>query len=425
MNNALTNDQPFSYQQGLLHAEGVPLDKIAHQFGTPCYVYSRSQLEKNFKTYQQALEHWSHIICYAVKANSNLAVLNVLARLGSGFDIVSQGELERVLKAGGDPKKVVFSGVGKLKEEMARALEVGIHCFNVESESELTALNDVAKSLNTKAPVSLRVNPDVDAQTHPYISTGLKENKFGIPIEEAIRVYQYAHSLPHLEVMGVDCHIGSQLTTISPFEDALDRVLHLVDTLFEQGIKLKHLDMGGGLGVCYQGEQPPSAASVVQMMTSKLQGRNLTLLLEPGRSIAANAGLFLMKTTYLKGHDGKSFAVVDGAMNDLIRPSLYNAWQAIEPVKPRDASDTPEAVYDVVGPVCETGDFIGKDRHLRLQEGDLLAVLGAGAYGFTMSSNYNTRNRVAEVMVDGKECHLIRARETYEHQMAGETVLPE
>ena len=418
-------DNVFHYQNHQLFAENVYLGDIAQKFGTPCYVYSKKAFVQNFKAYQDALAHCPHLICYAVKANSNIAVLNLLAELGSGFDIVSQGELERVLAAGGQPDKVVFSGVGKLKSEMVRALEVGIHCFNIESESELLVLQDVAQSMGKIAPISIRVNPDVDAKTHPYISTGLKENKFGIDIQDALRVYRLAESLSNIQITGVDCHIGSQLTTLPPYKDAFDRVLVLVDKLKSEGIEIKHIDMGGGLGVKYQEESPPSAHEMISIFKDELAARDLSLLLEPGRSIAANAGIFLMQTTYIKGNDVKQFAVTDGAMNDLIRPSLYNAWQAIKPVdlKTEEALSNSHT-YDIVGPVCETGDFIGKDRQLSLSEGDLLAVFGAGAYGFTMSSNYNTRNRAVEIMVDNEQSHVIRKRETYEHQMAGETLLP-
>lgn len=412
----------FDYRNNVLHAEAVNLAQIARQVGTPAYVYSRQAFEQHWQAFDQAFGQHPHLICYAVKANSNLAVLNVLARLGAGFDIVSGGELERVLRAGGDPAKVVFSGVGKLPEEMARALEVGVRCFNVESEAELRKLNEVAAAHGVTAPISLRVNPDVDAQTHPYISTGLKENKFGIDIERALQVYRDAASLSHLRVTGIDCHIGSQLTQLTPFLDALDRVLVQIDALQAEGIQIHHLDIGGGLGVRYRAEQPPTPAEYVQALLAKLGDRKLEIVMEPGRAIAANAGVLLTEVLYLKEAPAKQFAIIDGAMNDLIRPSLYGAWQEIVPVEPRN--DVPEAIYDVVGPVCETGDFLGKDRPLRVVPGDLLAVRSAGAYGFVMSSNYNTRNRAAEVMVDGDHFHIVRSRETFDYQLQLESTIP-
>lgn len=412
----------FTYRDGALHAEHVDLTAAAEQYGTPLYVYSRQALEHHYQQYQSALGDWPGMICYAVKANSNLAVLSVLARLGAGFDIVSQGELERVLAAGGEASRIVFSGVGKQASEMRRALEVGVHCFNVESEAELERLSDVASDMGVSAPVSLRINPDVDAQTHPYISTGLKDNKFGIAIDDAVRIYQKACSLPGLTVKGVDCHIGSQLTEISPFLDALDRLLALVDELSANGIHIEHLDLGGGLGVTYQDEAPASISEFVSAVKQRLQGRSLQLLFEPGRSIAANAGVFVTRVEYLKLSEHKNFAIIDGAMNDLIRPSLYNAWQDIKPVKQH--SDAQLRSYDVVGPVCETGDFLGKDRNLAITSGDLLAVMSAGAYGFVMASNYNTRGRPAEVMVDGQQLHLVRQRETVAEQFATEQCLP-
>lgn len=411
----------FSYQDGLLHAEGVALPELAAQYGTPLYVYSRAALETAYHDYIDALGDWPHLVCFAVKANSNLAVLNVLAQQGAGFDIVSLGELERVLAAGGDANKVVFSGVGKQAHEMKRALEVGVYCFNIESESELERLSAVATAEGKVAKVSLRVNPDVDAQTHPYISTGLKDNKFGVDINQASRIYAKAASLPGIQVTGIDCHIGSQLTQVEPFLDALDRLLNLIDQLAEQGIQIEHLDLGGGLGVTYKDEQPVSAASYMQAVKERLQGRELTLVLEPGRSISANAGVFITQVEYLKMNDHKNFAVVDGAMNDLIRPSLYSAWQEIAPVQQQEG---PVHTYDVVGPICETGDFLGKDRELVIQEGDLLAVMSAGAYGFVMASNYNTRGRSAEVMVDNDQSYLVRERETIESLFAGEHCLP-
>nr|WP_297461022.1 diaminopimelate decarboxylase [uncultured Halomonas sp.] len=413
----------FDYRDGVLYGEEVPLTQIAERFGTPCYVYSKATLARHYRAYSEALGSHPHLICYAVKANSNLAVLNLLARLGAGFDIVSVGELERVLAAGGDPAKVVFSGVAKQADEMARALEVGIKCFNVESLPELERLDSVAGRLGKIAAVSLRVNPDVDAGTHPYISTGLKDNKFGIAVDQALDVYQRAAAMPHVRVVGIDCHIGSQLTELAPFLDALDRLLVLLDRLEERGIQIEHLDLGGGLGVPYQGERPPAPFDYARALLERLEGRNLTLLFEPGRSIAANAGVLLSRVEYLKPGEAKNFAIVDAGMNDLIRPSLYQAWQAILPVDTRSPRES--ASYDVVGPVCETGDFLGKDRELAVAAGDLLAVRSAGAYGFVMASNYNSRPRPPEVMVDGDRVHLIRRRESVESLWAGETLLPE
>ncbi|MBD3656585.1 MULTISPECIES: diaminopimelate decarboxylase [Marinobacter] len=413
----------FNYRDGQLFAEDVPVADIAERFGTPAYVYSRATLERHYRAYDDALAGQPHLVCYAVKANSNLAVLNVLARLGAGFDIVSAGELERVIRAGGDPGRVVFSGVGKQPWEMKRALEAGVRCFNVESDTELDRLNEIAGELGLRAPVSLRVNPDVDAGTHPYISTGLKENKFGIDIADAPRVYARAAAMANLEVIGVDCHIGSQLTSVAPFLDALDRVLALVDRLAEQGITIRHLDMGGGLGVTYDEEHPPEPAEYVEALKARLGDRKLELVLEPGRSIAANAGILLTRVEFLKCTDHHNFAIIDAAMNDLIRPALYSAWQAIIPVVPR--TDTEAREWDLVGPVCETGDFLGKNRRLSLQPGDLLAVRSAGAYGFVMSSNYNTRNRPPELMVDGDRVHVVRRRETLEDQLGPESCLPE
>ncbi|WP_372965057.1 diaminopimelate decarboxylase [Marinobacter sp.] len=413
----------FNYRNGELYAEDVPVARIAAQFGTPSYIYSRATFERHYRAYDDALSGRPHLVCYAVKANSNLAVLNVLAKLGAGFDIVSAGELERVLRAGGEASKVVFSGVGKQEWEMKRALEAGVRCFNVESDTELDRLNKVAGELGVKAPVSLRVNPDVDAGTHPYISTGLKENKFGIDIAEASQVYARAASLSNLDVHGVDCHIGSQLTTVAPFLDALDRVLALIDTLAEKGITIRHLDMGGGLGVTYDDETPPAPAEYVKALLERMGDRKLELILEPGRSIAANAGILLTKVEFLKCTEHRNFAIIDAAMNDLIRPALYSAWQEIVPVQPRNDGD--EKAWDLVGPVCETGDFLGKDRALTLHAGDLLAVRSAGAYGFVMASNYNTRNRPPELMVDGDQVHVVRRRETLEDQLAPESCLPE
>lgn len=405
-----------------LSAELVPLSTIAQRFGTPCYVYSRKALEENFLAWQRALGQHPHLVCYAVKANSNIAVLNLLTRLGAGFDIVSVGELERVLMAGGQAEKVVFSGVGKLPYEIERALDVGIHCFNVESEAELDLIQQIASQKNLKANISLRVNPDVDANTHPYISTGLKENKFGIPVENALAIYQRAARMSHIQIVGVDCHIGSQLTTTAPFLDALDRVLKLVDELQSAGIRLQHLDLGGGLGVTYTNETPPTPAEYIQQVLKKLQGRHFKLMFEPGRSIVANAGLFLTRVQLIKPTPKKYFAVIDGAMNDLIRPALYQAYQRIEPVVQREG---PSRLYDVVGPVCETGDFLGKDRELNIEAGDLLAVRSSGAYGFAMSSNYNSRGRPPEVLVDGDKMYLVRSRETFADLVRGESLLPQ
>ncbi len=412
----------FNYRDGLLHAEAVPLDQIAERFGTPCYVYSRATLERHWHAFDDAFADQPHLICFAVKANSNLAVLNCLARLGSGFDIVSVGELERVLAAGGDPAKVIFSGVGKRADEMRRALEVGIRCFNVESEGELVRLNAVAGELGRLAPVSLRVNPDVDAGTHPYIATGLKENKFGIDIRDALRVYRAAAALPNIRVTGIDCHVGSQLTTVAPFLDALDRVLSLADALNEAGIPIAHLDLGGGLGIRYTDETPPEPAQYAAALLGHLAGRHYEILLEPGRAIVGNAGVLLTQVEYLKHTPHKAFAIIDAAMNDLLRPALYQARQDIVPVQ-TDGEGRRER-YDMVGPVCETGDFLGKDRNLSLAPGDLLAVRGSGAYGFTMASNYNSRPRAAEVMVDGTQAHLVRRRETVAELFAGEATLP-
>lgn len=402
-------------------AENTSVAQLAQQFGTPLYVYSRAALEQHYRAFDEAFASVPHQVCYAVKANSNLAVLNVLARLGAGFDIVSGGELARVLAAGGNPSKVVFSGLGKQAHEIEAALNAGIACFNVESAAEIHRINQVALRLGKKAPISLRVNPDVDAQTHPYISTGLKENKFGVAMEDALAVYQEAAQLQGLEVIGIDCHIGSQLTTTTPFADALDRVLAMIDTLASKGIVIKHLDIGGGLGVRYNNETPPTPAEYANALLPKLQGRNLTVYLEPGRAIAANAGILVTKVEFLKPTNHKNFAIIDAAMNDLIRPSLYSAWMDIIAVTPRN---TPNKVYDVVGAVCETGDFLGKDRELAIEAGDLLAVCGAGAYGFVMSSNYNTRGRAAEVMVDNTQAYIVRRRETINELFALESVLP-
>ena len=413
----------FQYRDGELYAEDVPLQAVAERFGTPCYVYSRATLERHWHAFDDAFGDHPHLVCYAVKANSNLGVLNLLARLGSGFDIVSVGELERVLAAGGAPDKVLFSGVGKQEREMRRALEVGIRCFNVESASELERLNRVAGEMDRRAPISLRVNPDVDAQTHPYISTGLRENKFGIAIEDAAALYRHAQTLPHLAVTGVDCHIGSQLTQLGPFLDALERVLVLVERLQGEGIEIRHLDLGGGLGVRYRDEVPPLPSDYAGALLRRLAQAPFEILIEPGRAIAANAGVLLTRVEYLKHSPAKDFAVIDAAMNDLIRPALYQAWQPIVSVEERPHGV--HGVYDLVGPICETGDFLGKQRALTLAEGSLLAVRGSGAYGFSMASNYNSRPRAAEVMVDGERMHLVRRRETIAELFAGEQRLPD
>ena len=412
----------FQYQDKQLFAENVSVQSIVEQFSSPTYIYSRATLERHWKAFDQAFEGRPHLICYAVKANSNIAVLNVLARLGSGFDIVSIGELERVLTAGGQPEKIVFSGVGKRHDEIRRALDVGIRCFNVEVSAELDRINEIAGELGHIANISIRVNPDVDAQTHPYISTGLKENKFGLDIETAFMEYQRANALPYLNITGLDCHIGSQLTDVAPFVDALDRVLSLLDRLQGVGIRIDHLDLGGGLGICYRDEQPPLPADYVKALYQKLGDLPYEILLEPGRAIAGNAGILVTKVEYIKPVEGKRFAIVDAAMNDLMRPALYQAWQNIVPVNLTSTAKT--ACYDIVGPVCETGDFLGKDRELAIEEGDLLAVRSAGAYGFTMSSNYNSRPSAAEVMVDGEQIHLIGARQRLESLWQNESLLP-
>ncbi|WP_374277079.1 diaminopimelate decarboxylase [Azonexus sp.] len=416
----------FSLKNGVLHAESVALPTIADQFGTPAYVYSRAALTESLREFQDVLA--AHpagagaLVCYAVKANSNLAVLNVFARLGAGFDIVSGGELQRVLAAGADPKKVVFSGVGKTAAEMKLALDAGIFCFNVESAPELERLNEVAGQCGKKAPVSFRVNPNVDPKTHPYISTGLKAAKFGIAYDDALALYRRAAALPHITVTGIDCHIGSQLLDPSPFVEALERILALVDQLAAEGIRLHHLDLGGGLGIKYRADQvQPTVASYLNPLLDKLAGRGLQVVLEPGRRLVGNAGLLLTRVEFLKHGEAKDFAIIDAAMNDLMRPALYEAWHDIEPVVPR-AGATRD--YDVVGPVCETGDFLGQARPLNVQPGDLLAVMSAGAYGMAMASNYNTRPRAVEVMVDGNAVHVVRVRETVEQLYAGEQVLP-
>jgi diaminopimelate decarboxylase len=413
----------FNYRGTSLHAEEVSLEEIAAEFGTPCYVYSRATLERHWHAFDRAFQSHPHLVCYAVKANSNLAVLNVLARLGSGFDIVSVGELERVLAAGGDPGKIVFSGVGKREDELRRALEVGIRCFNVEVPGELDRLNRIAGELGRIARISLRVNPDVDAGTHPYISTGLKENKFGIDVDTAIFHYRRAASMANLEVAGIDCHIGSQLTSLEPFVDALDRVLLIVERLRQEGIAIQHLDIGGGLGIRYNDETPPEPDEYATVLSRRLAGMDYEILMEPGRAIVGNAGILLTRVEYLKSNGEKHFAIVDAAMNDLIRPALYQSWQAIVPVSPNGQAEVRR--YDVVGPVCETGDFLGKDRDLAIAEGDLLAVRSAGAYGFCMSSNYNSRLRPVEVLVDGGHAWLVRKRETLSELFQDESVLPD
>ncbi len=412
----------ISRNNGDLFMENIALNDIADQFGTPCYVYSKRAIELNYSAYVAALGDYPHLVCYAVKSNSNIAVLQTLAALGAGFDIVSIGELERVLLAGGDPSKVVFSGLAKTADEMSRALEAGIHCFNVESESELVLLNAIAASLSVNAPVSIRVNPDVDAKTHPYISTGLKEDKFGIDIDQALGVYERAAQMDNIDLIGVDCHIGSQLTEVKPFLDAMARLLILVDQLTERDIPLAHIDIGGGLGVRYQNEQTLSVGDYMAELLPLLAQRNETLILEPGRSITANAGVLLTRVQYLKSNDHKNFAIVNAAMNDMLRPSLYQAWMDIQPISTH--SDSEEKVYDVVGPVCESGDFLGKDRTLSISEGDYLCLFSAGSYGFVMSSNYNSRPRVAEIMVAGEQVHLIRQRETLRDLVRGEQLLP-
>ena len=411
----------FNFREGRLFAEDVDCQQIVDNYGTPTFVYSRATIERHWKAFDSAIEAHPHLICYAVKANSNLAVLNVMARLGSGFDIVSGGELARVIEAGGEPSKVVFSGVGKTEAEIEYALEVGIKCFNVESEAELHRIANVAEQLDKVAPISIRVNPNVDAGTHPYISTGLKENKFGISVEKAFELYQWANKQSHLNVQGVDCHIGSQLTETEPFLDALDILLELIDRLSDSGVTISHLDLGGGLGVRYDDETPPLPSDYVKALMTRLQSRKeLTIMFEPGRAIMANAGILLTKVEFLKENEGKHFCIVDAAMNDLIRPSLYSAWQKIEPIA---ALDRPVQNFDIVGPICETGDFLGKNRDLAVAPGDFLVVRSAGAYGFTMSSNYNSRPRAAEIMVDGKHSHTIRRRETIESLWAGESIL--
>ncbi|MDH3327413.1 MAG: diaminopimelate decarboxylase [Gammaproteobacteria bacterium] len=416
----------FNYREDELYAEDVAVKDIVAAVGSPCYIYSRATLERHWKAFDDSLKGHEHLVCYAVKANSNLAVLNLFARLGSGFDIVSAGELLRVIKAGGDPSKIVFSGVAKKRDEIKLAIEKGIHCFNVESEAELSIIDEVALSLNVKAPIALRVNPDVDAGTHPYISTGLKENKFGIDIDVSLPLYQRAAKMKNIKIKGIACHIGSQLTEVTPFLDALDRVVALVDQLSAIGIELEHLDLGGGLGICYKDELPPAPAEYAKAIIERLGENRMPIHIEPGRAIAGNAGVLVTTVEYLKHTEHKNFALVDAAMNDLIRPSLYSAWQEIIPVSHasgKASGDIESQSYDVVGPVCETGDFLGKDRQLTIAAGDLLAVRSSGAYGFTMSSNYNSRPRVAEVMVDGDQFHIVRKREVFDDLIRGESIL--
>jgi diaminopimelate decarboxylase len=413
--------QPFQNKNGELHAENIPLSRIAAEVGTPTYVYSKEALTSAFKRFDAGFSGTDHLICFAVKSNPSLAILNLFAQLGAGFDIVSGGELARVIAAGGDPAKVVFSGVGKTEAEMRAALDAGIFCFNVESAGELARLNSVAAEMGKVAPVSLRVNPNVDAKTHPYISTGLKNNKFGVAYEDALSLYERAAKMPNIEIHGVDCHIGSQLTELSPFLDALDRVLILVDQLEAVGIPIQHIDAGGGIGICYSDETPPDFVDYAAAMLKKLAGRKVKLVFEPGRALVGNAGALLTKVEYLKHTESKNFAIVDAAMNDLMRPALYDAYHDIVAVKP---SQNATHVYEVVGPVCESGDFLGHDRPLALQQDDLLAILSAGAYGMSMSSNYNTRPRAAEVMVDGDRYFEIRKREKIADLFALESVLP-
>ncbi|MDG6773798.1 diaminopimelate decarboxylase [Thiomicrorhabdus sp. ZW0627] len=415
--------QPFHYKNDTLFVENVSLQKLAQDFGTPLYVYSRTELENRWLAFDQAFGNQPHLVCYAVKTNSNIAVLNVLAKLGAGFDIVSQGELERVLRAGGEPSKVVFSGVAKQSSEIERALEVGIRCFNIESHAELDRIQAVAERMDKIANVSIRVNPDVDAKTHPYISTGLKDNKFGVDINTAPELYADACACSHVNPIGIDCHIGSQLTEISPFVDALERVLALKEQLAEVGIDIHHLDLGGGLGIQYTDETPPPISDYIQALINKLNDDSVEVIIEPGRAIAGNAGVLLTEVEFLKPTEHKNFAIIDAAMNDLIRPALYQAYQEILPVSPRE--DGMDAKWDIVGPVCETGDFLGKDRQLNLKAGDLLAVMSSGAYGFTMSSNYNTRPRAAEILVQNEQAWLIRPRETYEELMGSERLVGE
>lgn len=412
----------FNYRDNELFAEDIAVQDIIKKYGSPCYIYSRATLERHWHAFDKAFQDHSHLICYAVKANSNIGLLNLLARLGSGFDIVSIGELERVIAAGGDPKKVVFSGIGKREDEILAALKIGIRCFNIEVRDELDRINHLAKLLGVIAPVSFRVNPNVDAKTHPYISTGLKENKFGIDIDQALTEYRRAATMPNINIIGIDCHIGSQLTETGPFLDALDKLLELVSALKADNINLHHLDLGGGLGIRYNTETPPKPADYVELILERLGANDFEILLEPGRAIVGNAGILVTQIEYLKPTPHKNFAIVDAAMNDLMRPSLYSAWQEIIPIVKN--SNAPEKLWDIVGPVCETGDFLGKERMLKLAQGDLLAIRSSGAYGFSMSSNYNSRPRAPELMVDGNQVHLIRDRESLVDLWSSEHLLP-
>ena len=412
----------FSYKDNNLLVEDASVASVAEKYGTPCFIYSKAALEQNYHAYEKAFEDHSHLICYAVKANSNLAVLNILSKLGAGFDIVSGGELDRVIAAGGDPKKVTFSGLGKTTQEIYKALDAGIHCFNIESEAELLRINEIAVNNSQVAPISIRVNPDVNAETHPYISTGLKENKFGISMEKAIQLYLHATEMKGICIKGLDFHIGSQLTSIRPILDALDRILTLNDQLTSRDVIIEHINIGGGLGVTYEDEIPPTPNELILAVKEKLHGLELKIVVEPGRSIAANAGILVTKVEYLKNHEEKNFAIIDGAMNDLIRPALYGAWQKIVPVK--KAAGNESTAYDIVGPICESADALGKNRSLNINAGDLLAIKSAGAYGFVMSSNYNTRPRAPEIMINGSEVHLIRERETVSDLFQNEYLLP-
>ena len=412
----------FSYKDNSLLVEDAPIASIVERYGTPCFIYSKAVLEQNYHAYEKAFEGHSHLICYAVKANSNLAVLNVLAKLGAGFDIVSGGELDRVIAAGGDTKKVTFSGLGKTTQEIYKALDKGIHCFNIESEAELFRINEIAVNNSRVAPISIRVNPDVNAETHPYISTGLKENKFGLSMEKAIQLYLHATKMKGICIKGLDFHIGSQLTSIKPILDALDRILTLNDQLISRDIIIEHINIGGGLGVTYEDEMPPTPNELILAVKEKLHSIDLKIVVEPGRSIAANAGILVTKVEYLKSHEEKNFAIIDGAMNDLIRPALYGAWQKIVPVKKTEGNEN--TAYDIVGPICESADVLGKSRSLNINAGDLLAIKSAGAYGFVMSSNYNKRPRAPEIMISGSEVHLIRERETVSDLFQNEYLLP-
>ena len=412
----------FSYKDNSLLVEDASIASIVERYGTPCFIYSKAALEQNYQAYEKAFEGHSHLICYAVKANSNLAVLNILSKLGAGFDIVSGGELDRVIAAGGDPKKVTFSGLGKTTLEIYKALDMGIHCFNIESEAELLRINEIAVNNSQVAPISIRVNPDVNAETHPYISTGLKENKFGLSMEKAIQLYLHATKMKGICIKGLDFHIGSQLTSIKPILDALDRILTLNDQLISRDIIIEHINIGGGLGVTYEDEMPPTPNELILAVIEKLHSIDLKIVVEPGRSIAANAGILVTKVEYLKNHEEKNFAIIDGAMNDLIRPALYGAWQKIVPVKKTKGNKN--TTYDIVGPICESADVLGKSRSLSINAGDLLAIKSAGAYGFVMSSNYNTRPRAPEIMISGSEVHLIRERETVSDLFQNEYLLP-